>query len=136
MGEFLSRHLVSGGGGKDTERERETKRTRRNNEKSTRRPLFTKTVVFLRVQDIHRAASYYEDLLNDPRIASKSHLRLSTLLYHHAFKYEISFLSSLSVWAAFMSIFYRARLYVFVSKLCFCGSTLALLFLPLLLLLL
>jgi len=70
------------------------------------------------------------------RIASKSHLRLSTLLYHHAFKYEISFLSSLSVWAAFMSIFYRARLYVFVSKLCFCGSTLALLFLLLLLLLL
>ena len=68
------------------------------------------------VQDINRAASYYEDLLNDPRIASKS-LRLSTLLYHHVFKYEISFLSSLSVWAAFMSIFYRARLYMFVSKL-------------------
>jgi hypothetical protein len=61
---------------------------------------------------------------------------LSTLLYHHAFKYEISFLSSSSVWAAFMSIFYRARLYVFVSKLCFCGSALALLFLLLLLLLL
>ena len=35
-----------------------------------------------------------------------------------------------------MSIFYRARLYMFVSKLCFCGSTLALLFLLLLLLLL
>ena len=66
------------------------------------------------------------------RIASKSHLRLSTLLYHHAFKYEISFLSSSSVWAAFMSIFYRARLYMFVSKLCFCGSTLTLLFLLLL----
>lgn len=54
--EFLSRHLVSFGGGKDTERERDKTHNARgnnNDEKSTKRDqkLFTKTtvvVVFLR----------------------------------------------------------------------------------------